>query len=165
MCAFVERRELQPCLEVNERRVTGRDAREMLQHREAVTAKSTPLGGEPGLEQRAAADLQAVEKRAGEQLVQPRETLHRQLLNARRDCAEDLDSVHAAAGQVEVDRVAVGLDPATAEVVDQAPDLAQTPAKFAPRILGHVPKQIAQPAARDRVRRERQIGEQRTDLA
>ena len=57
------------------------------------------------------------------------------------------------------------LDPAPAGLIDDAPELAEAPAELAARIVGHVPQQLAELAAGHRVRGQRQIGEQRAHLA
>ena len=77
----------------------------------------------------------------------------------------DLDRIDEAVREVEPDRVRLRIDPPPAGLVDEAPDLAEAPAKLAARIVRDVPQQLAKLAARDGVRRERQIGEERTHLA
>ena len=64
--------------------------------------------------------------------------------------AGDLDRIDEAVRQVEPDGVAAGVDAPPAGLVDDAPDLAQAPAQLAARIVGNVPQQLAQLAARDR---------------
>ena len=65
--APVERRELQPLLQIAERLVVRSAPDEMLQQRGMAAAEPAPLRGEPAVEGRAAVDLQAVEEVAGEQ--------------------------------------------------------------------------------------------------
>ena len=77
----------------------------------------------------------------------------------------DLERIHETVGEVEPDRVGLGIDPAPLRLVDYAADLAQAPAQLAARIVGHVPQQLAELAARHRAGSQRQIGEQRAHLA
>jgi hypothetical protein len=59
----------------------------------------------------------------------------------------------------------LGIDPLAVRFVEQAARLAQAPAQFAARIVGDLPQQLAELAAQDRLRRQRQIGDQRAHLA
>ena len=59
---LVERRELEPLLQISEHLVAGRGCGEMLQQGGVAAAKAAPLGGEPAVEARVAVDLQAFEK-------------------------------------------------------------------------------------------------------
>ena len=77
----------------------------------------------------------------------------------------DIHRIDGAAHEIQPDSVALGLDPALGGVVDERPDLAEAPAQLAARIVGHLPQQIAQLAARDGIRREREISEKRAHLA
>ncbi len=157
--ALVEWRQLKPCLQVRKDLVAGNDQRKVLQHGDTATAKTPPLGGQPSLEERAAVDFQTVEKLPGKHRAQRFQTLRRKILDALGGRAADLDRVDVTAREVEADGVGLCPDPAAVGAVDEAPDLTQAPAKLPARVLGHVPQQIAESAARDRMRSERQIGE------
>jgi hypothetical protein len=64
--ARIEGRQLEPLLEVRERLVVGQPLDEMLEQGGVAAAESPALGGEPAVEDRAAADLEALEELAAE---------------------------------------------------------------------------------------------------
>ena len=75
--AQVERRQLEPLLQMFEHLIAGRGRREALQQDGVATAKAAPLSREPGVEARIAIELQAVEKLAAEQRRQRSQPLGR----------------------------------------------------------------------------------------
>ena len=138
---------------------------EMLEQGGVAAAESPALGGEPAVEDRAAADLQALEELAAEQRGQRPLPVRWELLDAFAGRAGHLDRVDETVREVEPHGVAAGLDALLAALVDQAPDLAETPAELAARVVRHVPEELAQLAPRRGPRRQGQIGEQRPHLA
>ena len=162
--ALVERRELQPLLQIAERLVVRSVCYEALQQRGMRAAQAAPLRREPAGKRRAALDLQALEKVAGEQRGQRSQPLRRDRLDVLRRPG-DLDRIDEAVREVEPDGVRLRLDPLPARLVDEAPDLAEAPAQLAARIVGNVPQQLAKLAARNGVRGKRQVSEERTHLA
>ncbi len=63
----VERRELQPLVQVSERLLVADAAGEMLEQSGVAGPESPPLGGEPAAEDRAAIDFEACQKISIEQ--------------------------------------------------------------------------------------------------
>src|SRR5690606_38699541 len=123
----VERRELQPLLQVSERLVVGSDADETLEQRGAAIAESSSLGGEPAAEERAAADFQPLEEVAAD----PRRQLA-QALRAGRPRVLVPGASHVACsdeaiGEVQPDGVVAGLHARATRLVDDAADLAEAP--------------------------------------
>ena len=163
--APVERGKLQPRLQMRKDLVVGDLSDEMLQHRGVTAAQAAALRHEPAVEHRAAIDLESFEKVADKQRGQGSQPLGGQRLDALLDRLVDLDRIDDAVREVEPDGVGLGLDPAAAGLIDDAPDLAEAPAQLAARIVGNVPQQFAKLAARHGVRRQRQIAEQRAHLA
>ena len=66
--ARIERRHLQPLLQVSQRLFVRRTRNELFEQRRSASAQTAPLSGEPGVEQRAAIDVEPFEKVTGEQL-------------------------------------------------------------------------------------------------
>ncbi len=163
--APVERRQLQPRLQMRKDLVAGQAANEMLQDRRVAAAEATPLRQEPALEHRAAGNLQPVDEVAGEQPGQRSQPLHGKRPEPFLGRARHLDGIDEAVREVEPDGVGTRIHPATAGLIDDAPELAEAPAELAARIVGHVPQQLAKPAAGHRLWCHRQIGEQRARLA
>ena len=83
--ALVERRKLEPLLQICERFIAGYRLDEMLQQGGVAAAKSAPLRREPAVEARVAVDLQAVEKVAVEQRGQRSQPLGSKRLDALLD--------------------------------------------------------------------------------
>jgi hypothetical protein len=137
--ALVERRKLQPLIEVRKRFLVGNVPGEMLQQGGVAAAESPSLRSEPTVENRAAGDLQALEEISGEQRSERPLPLWRERLYPLFDCAGDLDRIDEAIRQVEPDGIIAGMDAPAVLLVDEGPDLAQAPAKLAARIIGHVP--------------------------
>src|SRR5262245_23773155 len=158
----IERRELQPLLQVGERLVVGNAAHELLQQCRVAAAKPPPLRDQPAVEARAAVDLQTVQEVALDQPGEGSLLVQREGFHPALDRAGDIDRIDTAIGEVEPDGVVAGLDPPAAGLVHQAPDLAEAPAKLAARVVGNVPQELAQLAARDRQSRQRPIGKQGT---
>ena len=163
--AHVERRQLEPLLQMFEHLVAGRGRCEALQQDGVATAKAAPLRREPGVEARIAIELQAVEKFAAEQGRQRSQPIGRQRRESVLAGAGDLDRVDEAIRQVELDGVSAGVDPPPAGLVDDAPDLAEAPAKLAARIVRDVPQQFAELSARYGPNGQRQVGDKRARLA
>ena len=163
--ALVEWRELQPLLQIPQHIIAGCLPRQALQHGSVTAAKAAALSRQPAVEARVAVDLQAVQKLAREQRGQRAQALRRQRLDARLGRVRHLDRVDEAAGQVQPHGIPAGLDPAPAGLIDDAPQLAQAPAQLAARIVGDVPQQLAELASRYGLRCERQVGDERTQLA
>ncbi len=63
----IERRELQPLIYIRCRGIVRQRAREVLEQHGLDAAEAPALGGDPGIEHRAARDLEAFEQFAGEQ--------------------------------------------------------------------------------------------------
>ena len=161
----VERSKLEPRLEIAEDLVVRNACGQVLQQRDVAAAKTAPLSDEPAVEDRVAVDLQPFEKVAGEQRGQRSQPLRSERLDALLGRAGDLDRIDEAVRQVEPDGVGGGVHPLPAGLVDDAPDLAETPAQLAARIVRDIPQQLAKLAARDGTRGERQIGDERAHLA
>ena len=142
--ALVEGRELQPFLQIFERLVGGDDLGQMLQQGRVAAAETASLGDQPAVELGAALDLQAVEEVAGEQGKQLAQPLGLEGVQALLRGTGDLDHVDGATVEIEGDGVAARLHAALVRLVEDAARLAQTPAKLAARIVGHVPEQLAQ---------------------
>ncbi len=163
--AAVERRQLKPRVQMNEHLLAGRAGDQMLQEGGVAAAKAAALRDQPAVEQRTAVDLQSVEKVAREQRGQMPQPLGRERLDALPRRSGDLDRINEAVRQIERDGIPAGVDPTAVGLVNQAPDLAQAPAQFTARVVGHVPQQFAELAAARRLRSNRQVAEQRPHLA
>ena len=145
--APVKRSKLEPLLQIAKHLVVrGTLLDEVLQQSGVAAAESTPLRREPAIENRAASISQAVEKVSVEQRGEGLQPLRRERLDALLRCPGDLNGIDEAVGQVEPDGVAAGVDPSPTRLVEDAPDLAETPAKLAARIVGDVPQQFAKVA-------------------
>ena len=167
MRARVEWRQLDPFVEM--RGHFGRARRmvygKLFQHGGVACVKTAALGDQPAVEKRAALELQPVEQIAGEQSCQRLQLLHVERADPLRGGTADLQRIDKAAVEIERDRIALCRDPAPVRRVERAAQLAQAPAQFAAGIVGHIPQQFAQAAAAHGVRRQRQIGKQRAQLA
>ncbi len=108
--------------------------------------------------------LQPVEEVADEQFGQSLQALDIKRPNTFRRGRGDGARIDENVIQIKSDRVARGLDPWAIGFVEYAAQLAEAPAKLAPGIVGHIPQQLAQAAAPDRMRSQRQIGKQRAQL-
>jgi ubiquinone/menaquinone biosynthesis C-methylase UbiE len=157
--AQIEWRERRPFLQMAERLVLGNAGCEAFEQGDVQAPEPAPLRHEPGLESRAAVDLQAIEKIAGVERLEGLQLRRRHGLEVLFGPG-DLDRIDGAVRKIDPDAVALRLDPAPGRLVDQAPDLAEAPAQLAARVVRHVPKQLAKLTAPDRARRERQPGEQ-----
>ena len=111
MDARVERRQLEPLLQISEGLIAGRRRDEVLQQGRMAAAKSAPLRREPAVEGGVAIDLQTVEKLALEQRRQRAQPLGRQRLDALLGRPRDLDRIDEAVRQVEPDGIPARLDP------------------------------------------------------
>jgi len=162
--ARVEWRELAPLVQVPEGLVAGSALRELLQQRRVASTEVPALGREPPAEHGAAVDLEALKEIPLEQQLEASLRLWAQRRDAFFDGTCDLDRVNEAIGEVEPDRVPAAHDALPPLGVDKGPDLAEAPAQLAARIVRHIPQQLAKVAARNRARRQCQIGEERARL-
>ena len=140
-------------------------ADEALQQRGVAAAKPAALRREPAVEGGAAVDLQAVEEIPGEQGGERSQPLRRERLGSSWAARATSIASTRAVRQIEPDGVRLGVDPAPPGLVDKAPDLAQAPTKLAARVVGRVPEQVAELAARHGVGCQRQVGEECPHLA
>src|SRR5262245_26337217 len=161
----VERRELQPLVQVFERVVVGNAAREVLEHGRMAGPESPPLRGEPAVEDRAAGDLQALQKIAIDQCGERAQSFRRERFDALPGRTGNLDGIDEGIRQVELNGVPAGGDAPGPALVHDAPDLAQAPAELSPRIVGNIPQQLAQSAPRHGMRRKGEVGQERAHLA
>ena len=120
-------------LQVAERLVVGNAPDEMLQQGGVAAAESPPLRGEPAVEDRAAVDLQALQKVAVEQRGQRSLPLRRERLDARLGRAGDLDRVDEAIRQVEPDGVLAGVDAPAASRSSTRPRILLRHQRSSPR--------------------------------
>src|SRR5262249_60284028 len=91
--AQIERRELEPFFYVRNRFVVGNALGEMLQKSGVTAAESSPLSSEPPAEDRAAVDLQALQKLTVEQRGERSLPLRSKPLHALLRRAGDLDRI------------------------------------------------------------------------
>ena len=163
----IERHERKPLVQAGKPflRPLGQKNGLMRQHGRVTGPQPPPLCGQPAVKERAAANLQPFQKVAREHGRKRAQTLRAGLAYTRLHGGPDVDDVHTAVGQVQAHGVLHGLDPAAPGLVQQAPRLAQAPAKFAARIVRNVPQQFAQVRAHHGVRGQRQVRDQRPQLA
>jgi hypothetical protein len=90
MDAQLERRELQPLLQVAERFVGLRVARKALEQRDVAVAEPAALRRQPAAEERAALDLQAFQEVAREQRNERSRRRAARTVDSRLDRARDL---------------------------------------------------------------------------
>ncbi|HEX6010936.1 MAG TPA: hypothetical protein VFY87_03850 [Geminicoccaceae bacterium] len=154
MGARLERGQLQPLLQEPRNLVVRNLSDELLEQRGVKIAEPPPLGGKPSVEGRVPGDLQAVEEvtdEQGSQSPQPLRGEHPDL----SDHAGDLDRVDEAVREVEPDGFRPGVDPSPPGLVEKAAELTEAPAELAPRVVGDVPEQVAELAARHGMGRQR----------
>jgi hypothetical protein len=163
--ALVEWSKLEPLLQVAEYFLSSSAGSQMLQQCRVAAAKATALGDDPAVELRTAVNLETIEKITGEEHAQAPQPFRREGLDALLCHPRDLDSIDEAICEIELDGVALGLDPSPPGLVEDAPDLAQAPPKLSARIVRHVPEQLAEMTARNGTRRKRQIGEEGAHFA
>ena len=94
--ARIERRQREPGFQVTEQVFAIGLRDEMLQQRHVAGAEAAPLRGQPGVERRAAVDLQPFEKLAREQRAQRAQALGRDCCDACFGRAGDLDRIDEA---------------------------------------------------------------------
>src|SRR6185295_3733907 len=109
-----------------------------------ASAESPPLGGEPRAKCGITRNLQSLKEVSAEQRVQRSLLLRSEFLHSLCGCARDLDRIDEAVCQVEPNDVCAGMDAPMALRIDNGPELAQAPAQFSARIVGHVPQQFAE---------------------
>ncbi len=165
--APIEGRKLEPLFQRAEHLIglAGKAAHQVLQDSDVGGAKPAALREQPAVEMRAAIDLQALQEVAGEQRGKPSQLLGGQLLDPIQHGAGDREDIDEAVAQVERHRVVTGLDPSPARLVENAPELAQGPAKLASRIVRNIPQKFAEVAAPDGMRRQRQVGDEGSHFA
>src|SRR5262245_33649065 len=163
--AQIERRELEPFLDVPNRFIIGNALREMLQEGGVTGAESSPLSSEPPVEDRVAVDFQPLQKLAVEQRGERLLPLRSKPLHALLGRAGDLDRIDETVRQVEPDSVVVSMDAPALTPVNDASDLAQAPPELSARIVRNIPQQFAELASRHRARGKGQIGEERAHFA
>ncbi len=112
----------------------------MLKYRCVAGAEAVPLRDEPAAEAWAAVDLQPLKKVSRKQRGQRFELFHGKRLDAFLSRARDFDRIDETIRQVEPDGVSPRVYPLMAGQIDDAPDLAEAPAKLAARIVGNVPQ-------------------------
>ena len=167
MRARIEGRESEPLFQMRRGSVRiGREPRdEEAQDGDVASSEAPSLGGQPGIEMRAAIDLEPFEEIAGEQPGERPQLFEAERLDSRIDRRRDVDRVHGTAFKTKRDPVVRRLDPSAVRFVENGPKLAQAPAEFAPRIVRDVPQEIAETAPPHRARSQREIREQSQNLA
>src|SRR3546814_685913 len=108
---LVERRKLEPILEMDKHLFIRSASDEVLQQRDMAAAKTTALCEEPGVENRTAVYLQPFEKIPGEQSGQRLQSRRRERLDALLGCAGDLDRIDEAIRKSKLDGIGAGVDP------------------------------------------------------
>ena len=156
---LIERRELEPRVEVHERLVIRAAHDELLEHRSATAAKPTTLCSQPGGKYGAAVNRQTFEKFPLERCRERPEWLRRQRLDPGLGGPQDVERVDQTLRQIQLNGVPMRVHSAAGTVVEQATNLAQAPTQFAARIVGDVPQQFTQRASGDGLRRHRQVRE------
>jgi hypothetical protein len=141
--ARIEGRELEPLLEICERFVVAEARDQMLEQRGPAGAQPPPLRDQPGIEGRAAVDLQALQEIAPKQVGERAQPFRRERVEPVLDRARNFRRIDETVREVEPDHVAIGIDTAAAGRVHDPPQLAQRPAQLAARIVGHVPQELA----------------------
>jgi len=132
----------------------------VLKNGDLARAGSTALGDQPRIELRASLDLQLIQKVADEQRRQSPQPHRRQPIDPLMRRACDLHHVNEAVGKVEPDRISVRFEPSATAVAEEAPDLAEAPAKLGARVIGDVPQKLAETTAGDGLVGKRQIRNQ-----
>ncbi len=168
MRTSIERRQFHPCVEMGDSLVAIRRQAgdKLFQHGGVACVKTAALGGKPAVEKRAAFELQPVEQIAGEMSGQRPAAAPASSVSIPRAATRLISS--ASTKQPSRSSATVSpcsCDPTPVRCVERGAQLAQAPAQLAAGIVGHIPQQFAQPAAPHGVRRQRQIGKQRTQLA
>ena len=159
MRPLIERRELEPRVEVHERLVLRTAHDELLEHCSATAAKPTTLCGQPGGKHGAAVNRQTFEKVPLERCRERRESLRRQRLDPGLNGVEDVERVDPTLRQIQLNGVRTREHSPARTVVEQATDLAEAPTQFAARIVGDVPQQFAERSSGDGLLRQRHVCE------
>src|SRR5258705_7335913 len=97
---LVEGRKLKPLLQIPGPFVIGNTLDEMLQQRDLTAAESSPLSGEPAVEDGAAVDLQPLQQVSVEQRGERSLPLGSERVDARIDRAGNLDRIDEAIRQI-----------------------------------------------------------------
>ena len=127
--------------------------------------KTVPLACQPVVEQWSPVDGEAFEKVATEQCSERLKILRRPAGQRRLRVARKRDGIDVERTGVDPDPLTVGDEPGRCGPVDQWPQLGKAPAQLAFRVIGDIPKQLAELFAGDRARRHREISEERPGLA
>src|SRR5688572_32308842 len=123
----IERRKLEPLIYIRCGGLVGQRTREVFEQHGLDAAETPALGGDPGIEHRAACDLEALEQLTREMRRELFLAVHAQLLDAVFRSAGHFERVHPAVREVDSNRAAVGDDPLVSLVVDEPADLRQAP--------------------------------------
>jgi hypothetical protein len=117
---------------------------QLAEKREVHLAVALSLRGQPAGELRVSVDLDALEQVAAEEIAGLRKTLGRCPRRPSLDHALDFDGVDEGIREIEGDRPVSGrLNTPAIGIVQQRPELAETPSKLAARIVRDVPQQGA----------------------
>ena len=162
---LIERSKFQPLIEIAERLLVRRGLDELFQKSSAAGAQAPTLCNQPIVEERAAIDIDVFQNLAAKKRNEFAQPFDREICKSVLRRLRDLGNVDNAIRNIETDRIAGGHNPLPARLIDNGSDPAQTPAKFSARIVGDIPKQFTQLAARHRDARKRQIAEQRPHLS
>ncbi len=163
--ALIEGSKLQPLLQISKNLGVRNAVGEALQQCGVIGAEAASLRHKPAAEGRAAIDLQTFKEVSGERCGKHSQPIRSERLDALLTRTADLDRIDPAVGEIEPDRIGSCFDPSPTRLIDKAPDLAEAPAKFAPRIVGEVPQQLTKLAPCHGVRGERHIREEPLYLA
>lgn len=125
--------------------VQARDER--AQERRVELARLLALGHAPGLEVEEVAEVEALEELPAELAREGEKLPERRAVEPRGAALPQGEDVDIGAPRGEGHAVARGEDPREVWVVHDRPEPAQAPPQGAPRVVGHVPEQSAEPLA------------------
>jgi hypothetical protein len=158
----VERRDLEPLLDVTEGFILRRDLGELLEQRDAPTAIYAALREQPSHEFGAAIELQPFEELPAIQRVQRACARRLERVDAGTDGAMHFSGIDQSITQLQSDADTVIAD---ARLAQDESQLAEVPTQLCARIAGGVPEERAEPFPRHRARCQREIREQRPHFA
>jgi hypothetical protein len=120
----------------------GESFHECVEHAQPERADALSFGTEPLVEAVAIRKVQAFEEVAREQLGRRAKTggLRRERARSRLRCR--LEKIHVHSVRFEPDALPVSDEPLLVAVVDEWPELGQTPAECGPRVVGTIPEEI-----------------------
>lgn len=131
---------------------------------DAQRARRLPLGDAPLVEPVAPGQVEAFEELAAERRRHALESLGRGRRGAAGQRGARLEQVDTGAARVEGHVLAVGDEPLALRVVDERPELGETPAQGGAGIVGPLPEQLAQPRAQLLARRDDEVAEEGSRL-